>query len=273
MQNFQRFLLGTLRQDRSIFTFVFVAVCFLGFASLDVHAENFIADLSEREIAISSDFSGRKLTLFGSIDPTGESLSGESAEGPLNIVVVVRGPVRPLVVREKSRRFGIWMNAQSVTFSSVPVFFYTASYLKDETPAQRKLNARFQLQPQFLNMQPEASSLSREDIDSFKEAVIRIRKRDKLFVEKPGAIDLKETLFRAEIEIPANVPVGAYNAEIYLIRGDKLIGQSETLYVNKTGLGRTIYEFAMDHSFFYGLFAVIAALLAGWFASVVLRRD
>jgi len=236
-------------------------------------AENFVADLSDREIAISSSFKGQTLTLFGSINPVGASLTQEPAEGPLNLVVVVRGPEKPAVVRRKSRQFGIWMNTDAVTFTNVPVFFYVASYFEEVTPTLERILSRYQLTPRSLRMIPDNPALSAETLQSYKSALIRIRKENSLFVENYNSIDLKETLFRTEIAFPANVPVGVYNAEIYLIRGDSVIAQSETLYINKTGLGRSIYEFAIDHSFFYGVFAVVSAFFAGWLASVLLRRD
>lgn len=236
-------------------------------------AENFIADLSEREIAISSNFHGQTLTLFGSINPEGPSLTQGDAEGGLNLVAVVRGPARPVIVRRKSRQFGIWMNTDAVTFPDVPVFFYVASYFEDVTPALKNVLRRYQLTPESLRFHAEDASLSPEEEALYKQAVIRIRERDDLFVENYGSIDVKETLFRTEIVFPANVPVGNYNAEIYLIRGNRVIAQSETLYINKTGIGRTIYKLAMEDSFIYGMFTVVIAFFAGWLAWIVMRRE
>ena len=45
------------------------------------------------------------------------------------------------------------------------------------------------------------------------------------------------------------------------------------LEIIKAGFEEYVAEAARNHGFLYGLAAVALALLTGWFASVVLRRD
>ena len=78
-------------------------------------AQELVADLSDHLIAIDSEFTGTDLLVFGAI------------EGEGDIVVLVRGPRSSVVVREKARVFGIWLNASSVTFDNVPSFYALAT--------------------------------------------------------------------------------------------------------------------------------------------------
>jgi hypothetical protein len=59
-----------------------------------------------------------------------------------------------------------------------------------------------------------------------------------------------------------------------LFRGDQLIEKTEqTLQIGQVGFNARVYLFAKDYSFFYGLLAVLTALIFGWSAFTFLRRD
>jgi len=67
--------------------------------------------------------------------------------------------------------------------------------------------------------------------------------------------------------------VGAYSAEIYLIRDGKVIARSATpITIDKSGFERWVYVAAQTHGLAYGLAAVALALLAGWSAGLIVRR-
>ncbi len=261
---------------RSILASVVVGVFAVCVAAGGANAQNFVTDISENVIAINSSFTGQKLVLFGAIDRTAESLiSDDNIQGELNIVVVIRGPKRPLVVRQKSRVAGVWANTRSQVIIGAPSYYYVSSYKVYEDEAYKRLFKQNEIGAQNLRMQAEGGEISPEDLEAFRQAVIRQKKKDKLYFEEFGSITLlDETLFRTEITIPAHVPVGAYATEVFLLRGANILSvQSKPFYINKTGIGRSVYEFAYDHPFFYGLGAVLIALLAGWAASMVFRRD
>ena len=68
-----------------------------------------VPDISARNIQIRYSFTGAQLLLFGAIVYPG----GRPPTEPADIVVVLRGPVQPILVREKQKIAGlIWMNAE-----------------------------------------------------------------------------------------------------------------------------------------------------------------
>ncbi len=70
------------------------------------------------------------------------------------------------------------------------------------------------------------------------------------------------------------MPSGAFTADVFLFRGGKLLGQRETdLTILKSGFERLVYNFAFDYPFFYGVIAVILALVAGLAATALFRKD
>ena len=74
-----------------------------------------VADLSNHLVAITTGFTGTDVLLFGATD------------GPGDIAVVVRGPAKDEVIRQKQRFGPIWANSNSVTFRDVPSYYRLAS--------------------------------------------------------------------------------------------------------------------------------------------------
>jgi uncharacterized protein (TIGR02186 family) len=80
--------------------------------------------LSTDMIAITADFSGADLTIFGALDNADPLIN---RQGRYDVIVVLEGPARPVVVRRKDRVLGIWMNTLSETFINVPVSYSVAT--------------------------------------------------------------------------------------------------------------------------------------------------
>jgi Putative transmembrane protein (Alph_Pro_TM) len=81
-----------------------------------------VPDVSQRDINIQSRFTGAELLLFGAIIYP----RGVVPEGQIDVAVVLRGPTRPLILREKRQVAGIWINAESIDFRSAPTYYAIA---------------------------------------------------------------------------------------------------------------------------------------------------
>ena len=82
-----------------------------------------VPDISARSIEIRYSFSGAQLLLFGAILYPG----GRVPSDPADVIVVLKGPVQPILMREKQKIAGIWMNADSNRFRSAPSYYAVAS--------------------------------------------------------------------------------------------------------------------------------------------------
>ncbi len=245
-------------------------------AGLPATADNLITDLSENEIAITSNFTGRQIVFFGTIDRTATSLTETPiAEGPRDVIIVIRGPSQPITVRHKERIFGVWANVSGIDFDGVPGYYFVASNREYEEMASRAVFQHHQIGAENLRITTRTDTLDDEALQDYKNAIIRRKRERNLFIEEPGGVQfLDGNLFRANVEIPANVPVGIYRTEVYLVQDGEVISvQSKPLYIDKTGIERQIYKTAYDHPARYGFAAVLFALLAGWIASWVFRQD
>jgi uncharacterized protein (TIGR02186 family) len=82
----------------------------------------------------------------------------------------------------------------------------------------------------------------------------------------------QDTLFRADVALPANLTEGDYRVRIFLTRGGVVIDSLEsTIDVRKEGLERWLTNLAHDQPLIYGLLSLLIAVVAGWAASAGFR--
>ena len=228
-----------------------------------------VPDVSSRAIDIQYSFTGEELLLFGAILYPGQRLPDDRAD----IVVVLKGPVRPIVLREKRRVAGIWVNASSIRLRTSPGFYAIGSSRPIDKLVDERTAAIFELGLANLSMSPSGFSEARK-LERFEAGLIDLYRRSGLFVENPSAVEITEgVLYRARIPVPARVPVGTYRAETYLIsRGRVLAVASRDVQIRKAGFERFVALAAERHGFLYGLSAVFLSLVLGYGASAIFRR-
>ena len=225
-----------------------------------------VTDLSSHLISVTSDFTGTDLLLFGSVLPPVE----QGEEQLPDIIVVVRGPEFPTTVRRKERIAGIWVNTDAVEFPKVPGYYAIAATRDVSRIADAKLLKRLNI-----GLGSVQDSLGSEPKGKdFREAVIRNRIRKGLYTGAEGEVEfVGPTLFRASIHFPAGVPVGSYEAEVYMFhRGQLISTQTTQLFIKKFGIGRAIFDFAHKQPVLYGIAAIFVAFFAGWIAAMAFRR-
>lgn len=267
----------------SVQSYLFISVAMLLAFSKFAGAEELSTDVSSHLVAIQSDFTGSQILLFGAV--TGRNTSIEVTEtAEFDIAIVVRGPDVNLVERLKERVFGIWINRKSALFSSVPGFYAVVSTRplgiinaagNGRTSGLFERNA-IGIDNLVLRPKPVAGapSFGREEAAKFRDALLRHQIRSGLYFENPGVVTfLGDTLFRTTVDLPADVPVGSYEIEVYLFKDGKVIdAQSLPLFVNKIGMGRYLFRTAYDKPLLYGFCAVIMALLIGWLAGILFEK-
>jgi uncharacterized protein (TIGR02186 family) len=228
-----------------------------------------VPDVSARSIEIRYTFAGAQLLLFGAILYP----SGRIPADPPDVVVVIKGPAEPIVVREKQRIAGIWMNAESTRFRSAPAFYAVASSRPVSDLVDPRTAAIYELGLNNLQLSPGSAALP-EEARRFEAGLIDLRQRQGLYSEKPGGVEITGgVLYRATITIPSQVPVGTYTAETFLVdNGRVLAAATRDIEIGKSGFERFVALAARRHSALYGLFAVLMSLALGWSAAAVFRR-
>jgi uncharacterized protein (TIGR02186 family) len=228
-----------------------------------------VPDVSHREIEIRYSFVGEELLLFGAVVYPG----GRAPAGDVDIVVVLKGPMEPIVVREKQRVAGIWMNVERARFRSAPSFYAVASTRPLGDIIDERTAAIYELGLDHLQLSPGGGAPT-DVVRRFETGLIDLRRRSQLYAEYPGGVELTQNvLYRARISIPARVPVGDYTAETFLIRDGRVLAAAvRDIRIGKIGFEGFVADAAEDWSLAYGIVAVAVSLLLGWGASAIFQR-
>jgi uncharacterized protein (TIGR02186 family) len=228
-----------------------------------------VPDISDRSVEIRYSFTGADLLLFGAIVYP----RGRVPSNPPEVVVVLKGPVQPIIVRQKEKIAGIWMNAESSRFRSAPGFYAVASSKPLDQLIDERTAAVYELGLQNLQLSPGGGALPEKD-RRFEAGLLDLLQRKGLYVEDPDGVEISEgVLYRAHITIPSQVPVGTYTAETFLIDDGKVIAAAtRNVAVGKSGFERFVADAARRYEFLYGLAAVVLSLVLGWAAAEMFRR-
>lgn len=242
----------------------------LGLLAIPAAAQpRLVTDLSQSRIDISYRFAGAELLIFGAIQYPG----GRAPADPPGIAVVLRGPADAITVREKERVAGIWINTTSTRFESTPGYYAVATTRPIDDLLDERNAAIYEIGLRNLQLSPTTAA-DPDLTNHFESGLISLRQREGLFVEQPYGVQVTDkVLYRARLPIPSAVPVGNYQAEIYLIGNGEVRARSTApVIIDKTGFERGIYVFAHEHSFLYGISAVVLALSMGALAGTLGKR-
>ena len=243
-------------------------------AATPARAERLIVSVSNHRVTVTPNYSGEELVLFGSVEKDATTPAGRSS---YDLVVTVAGPRADMVTRRKERKFGIWINTDSRQFLQVPSYLALFSNRPFDAIASPEVQRRQQLGlnnvlltqrvgPDYADVVPN---------DAFRSAFVRLRSEHGLYREATSAVTfLTPTLFRTGIPLPAAVPIGTYDVEIKLFADGVLVTKTETAFeIVKVGFEQFVATTARQNGFAYGLVTAFMALMTGWMASIVFRKD
>lgn len=226
-------------------------------------AKGIVADVDDHLVEITTDFAGQDILVFGAID------------GPGDVVLVMRGPTGSVAVHRKARFAGIWVNADSIDFNDVPSLYGVASSRPLFEILGPDMLDRYQLGVGRVRFE------AAEDVPGtgpFRNALVQLKKKQGLYADRVGRVTfIGDTLFRANLHLPSNVPTGTFMIDVYLVRDGKIIdAQNMPLIISKVGFGADIYKYAnarfIVQRFAYGVVAVLIALFTGWMAHLAFRK-
>jgi uncharacterized protein (TIGR02186 family) len=237
-------------------------------------AERLIVSVSNHRVTVTPNYSGEELVLFGSVE---KDAATPAERTNYDLVVTVEGPRADMVTRRKERRFGIWINTDYRQFLQVPSYLalFANRPFDEITSPEIARRQQIGLDNVLLTQRVGADYADVVPNDAFRSAFIRLRTQRGLYREDPAAVTfLTPTLFRTGIPLPAEVPIGTYEVEIKLFANGALVTKTETAFeIVKVGFEQFVATTARQNGLIYGLVTAAMALMSGWAASIVFRKD
>ncbi|WP_375639260.1 TIGR02186 family protein [Bartonella sp. MF74HXZ] len=221
-------------------------------------------------ITVDANFAGRDLYIAGvleNIDPL------YSRQNRYDIVVSLEGQDRTMVMREKKRNAGVWVNTDSLIFKKVPLFYSMVTTREIDDITSIEDYKRLGLGLLYFPLQTDEQD--QKKIQSFRDELIKLQKAKSLYYEEVGGVRFgSDTLFTAHFRLPANIPVGHYKVRAYLFRDGQFIDSTTTtLEIVKAHIAYTIFYAAHKYRFLYGIVAVIIAITTGFLCRLIFRKD
>ncbi len=232
-------------------------------------AQRLVLSASQPEVRITSTFAGADLVLFGVVE--------DPSPGAYDVALTVRGPQETDITWRKTRVLGLWINTDSRTFVDTPSFLAVATNRPAAQIAPPEILRREQVGlarniliqrvgPDFADVVPG---------DPFRAAFLRIKTAEGLFDEQPeGVRFLSPSAFRATFPLPGRARIGPYEVTGKLFRDGVLLAEAHTTFrIQKAGFEARLADFADRQGLLYGLAVACGALLVGFGANVLFRRD
>jgi uncharacterized protein (TIGR02186 family) len=237
-------------------------------------AERLIVSVSNHRVTVTPNYSGEELVLFGSVE---KDATTPTDPRTYDLVVTVMGPRADMVTRRKERRLGIWINTDYRQFLQVPSYLALFANRPFDLITTPEIARRQQIGLNNVLLTQRVSGDYADVVpnDAFRSAFVRLRTEHGLYREDASAVTfLTPTLFRTGIPLPAEVPIGTYAVEIRLFANGALVTKTETAFeIVKVGFEQFVATAARQHGFIYGLVTAAMALMTGWMASIVFRKD
>ena len=244
-------------------------------ATVPAAAERLVTSISRHQVLVSSSFTGTTIVLFGTVEP--DSATARRRATDYDIVATVTGPKQTVVTRRKERVLGIWTNMAARTFVKVPSYLALLSNRPFDQVADAETLRRLQIGldnvvlPQQIG--PDIGDVARDD--PYRTNFIRLKREHRLYIQQTNGVTLlTPTVFRAEIPLPAEAPVGNYDVDVKVFANGGMLARTNSAFeLVKVGFEQFVANAAHEHGLLYGLATAMMAILTGWFAAVVFRRD
>lgn len=245
-----------------------LAALFFWFLS-PASAQTLVTSLSTEHVPILSNFSGERIAVFGVIDPG----SGPRPKSGYDVVVSVRGPRGAVTVRRKEQWGPMWLNLDARRYIAIPAFISVVSNRGLDEIATAEVRDDLHIGIDALIPQQTAARQANDPV--FREALQRLRRQQGLFMDdQKGVRFIAQTVFQAQVDLPGAAPLGVYDVEVALFSDGALAARSNLKFtVSKFAVEQWVAEAAHRTPLLYGVACAFLAVLIGWLASVVFRRD
>lgn len=220
-----------------------------------------ITQLATDHVDITTRFAGQKILIFGALSRPGQ------------VLIKVRSPVQGVALSRKAKYGPFWLNSDKMYIPKAPGLIYLLTSEPVEEILGEAQRRRYGLTLHHAVARVHAERVP-AGMEGWREALIRAKRREGYYREGVAVHLVRDRLFYADVELPAKIPLGRYDIEIYLIRDGRILSrQLRTVDVRQVRLERWVSDMAHDHPWFFGVAFIALAMALGLVLGIALRRD
>lgn len=230
-------------------------------AQAQVPSPSFVTDMTRDHVDISTRYTGDKITLFGAM------------EKPAQVVIKVFSPVQPLAIKQKGRVGPFWLDVSKYDTTNIPGLYFLLS----SKPINQLLStAQQRLYGLSLDDALNKLHVTPEPVDRqvFTNALLKLKKDKHQYVLDGTAVKIRgERLFSVTIHLPAQLPLGIYGVDIYLVQGGQVIATDHRqIKVKEVHLEYWVSHVANNYPWLFGVFFTLGVMVLGLFLGIVMGR-
>lgn len=224
-----------------------------------------VPEVSQHEVVVRTGFTGADLLLYGAVLQPDGTRAAQNAR--YDIIVVLKGPSQAISLREKQRRLGMWINADSASFRSAPSFYALASSRPLDDITDGKTRAIYELGLDWLQLSP-IGSIDQSQQDHFSAGLVQKRVAAGLYRQDESGVTISQNvLYQARIPLPSSVVTGRYRAETFALKDGRVVASATSdVTVAKRGFERAVEVWSREDALLYGFAAVMLSIGMGWVA-------
>lgn len=222
-----------------------------------------LSELASSHVKISTGFTGQHVFVYGSIRHAGD------------IIIRVTSPEEGAALSRKGKVGPFWLNGHKMLVQHVPALVYLLANRPLDKIATRSVLRKNGLTFQAVLATAQVSGGPAHGYNDWQAAFERLKQKQGMFSQRDNDVRIdRGRLFSANFPLPATLPIGVYQLDIYYFRNGLLIAhQGRVLQVDEVGLERWISSIALHKPWAFGLSFTLGAIALGLSLSMLLRRD
>lgn len=246
---------------------IFSLVCMAGPPHRAGAAQELQVTVQPNQILMGATYNGQCIAVTGTM--------------PADATAIIRvtGHAERSKLKKKGRALGIlWMNQDAVEISNVPNVFLL--YLPEGVQAAPRMD-RPSWSMMGLGMEAIRKLADIESEDGDKDALfeefVKLKQKAGLYGTVPDAIGYGEESedvksFHCTVSMPSALPPGTYQLEVFAIKKNSVASYAaQQIEAKEVGMPAFVSSLAFQHGTFYGVLAVLAAVIAGLLTGVMYK--
>ena len=222
-----------------------------------------VTGMQSEHVDVTINFTGKDTLIFGALAKKGD------------VIIKVSSPNMNVDLSHKRAIGPLWLDGGKLTVRNTPGLYYLLSSKPLDKIVSAATEQIYGLHLRDALKHAQIDSKAASAMGDWQTAFIGLKKAAGLFRKLPDAVKLVENrLFMATIQLPAKIPLGTYQLDIYLAQHGHIIShQTRHLEVNQVQMEHWVANAVHKHAWLFGVLFTVFALLLGLTLGMALRRS